>query len=175
MSTVEELKHSRSLKIKKIEGLQKKIQENITKGTERLVDKYYNELQALYAEFEDEHIRYLIKAKLTFEDEAEAGVFQGVSDIMDTMQGKYDMFTILLEEQAQHAEDTAKAKKLADEKKLQQNQRKNTFLYEFDSLLKSAADLKELVEKDESGADCRALENEVYYFDKKADKALELT
>ena len=70
MTTVEEIKFTRSLHLEKIKATYKKLGDYIKNQRSRMVYKYFEELKSSYSNFKLIHIQFALKSKLDLSDDS---------------------------------------------------------------------------------------------------------
>lgn len=159
MASAEELKYTRALHIGKMKSAYKKMGDSVSNHRTRLVDKYHNEVQAAFAEFERVHVQYAIKAKIDLEDVEMISIATAANDCLDLADKMHDNFT---EQQEQRAQVSNKEAKMVEEKK-----QRSKFITELDEFLEYLQGYLDKVEDDDTVINTEALAAEIVYMEEK--------
>ena len=165
MTTVEEIRITRSLYIEKLKAAYKKMGDNIKSQRSRLVDKYYEEVKNFFAEFERAHIQYALKSKLELDDESMLEVSNTANEFLDLAEKMYDNFS---EQLATRETVNNKESKKAEEKKM-----RSKFTAELDELLKHIQDYLDKVDE-EVNVNTEALSGEITFLESKYKNIMEI-
>ena len=83
MTTIEEIKFSRSLHLKKIKAAYKKLWDSIKNQSSRMVYKYFEELKSSYSNFKLIHIQFALKSKLDLSDDSMKEVSTSANEYLE--------------------------------------------------------------------------------------------
>ena len=156
MTTVEEIKLTRSLHLEKIKTAYKKLGDHIKNQRSRMVDKYFEEVKSSYSDFESAHIQFALKSKLDLSDDSMKEVSTCANEYLELAEKMVDNFT-----EQQMIKESVNNKEL---KKVEERKTRSKFTAELEEFLKLLQEYIDKVDVDEA-LNTDALSAEIAYME----------